>query len=154
MPRLKGVKTNKIKTNKNQDDIEERIKHSCCKYFEENTKKLDVFLKVLNNKTTKKNINVKVIDYFISEYSRKNNIFIDDEAIHILYKNSSKTYSKKNFNPMRRGNKLSLTILGNDINTSVSQINFFKWFTNYSIYDYIEKHLDKIYEDMVSSHEE
>lgn len=148
MPRLKGVKTNKIKTNKNQVDQEDRIKHSCCKMFEKRPKDLDIIINIIESKTTKKTMNIKFIEWFITEYCRTNPVFINDEHVYTSFKNSSKTYSKKYFNIMRRGNKLTLSILDKDVNTSVSQINFLKWYVNNKIHPYVEEHFDKLYEVM------
>ena len=60
-----------------------------------------------------------------------------------------KAYSKRNFDPFCRRNRIRFYYEDNKyFITTVGQLNFFKWALEYNIIDYIEKHLKLIDNDM------
>ncbi len=123
-------------------------------------------LKILS---TDNNISLRSIDWFITNYSKKHNIYYliykksngessfdkEDDSfrsnINVFhsYKSQLKAYSKKQFDPFCRRDRILFKIdTDTSVETTVGQLNFFKWaFTNLII-EYIEKHKDMIEEDM------
>jgi hypothetical protein len=60
-----------------------------------------------------------------------------------------KAYSKKNFDPFCRWDRVSIPYKdGNNIETTIGQLNFFKWTLENDIIKYIEEHYEVIEEDM------
>jgi len=123
-------------------------------------------LNILNNKI---NISLRSIDWFITNYSKKNNIYYNiyrnKEDIPTLkddnnlvtninvfqsYKSQLRAYSKKRFDPFCRRNRIQFECRGEIIDTTIGQLNFFKWAINNLIVDYISIHKDKIEYDMNS----
>ena len=123
-------------------------------------------LNILNNKI---NISLRSIDWFITNYSKKNNIYYNiyrnKEDIPTLkddnnlvtninvfqsYKSQLRAYSKKRFDPFCRRNRIKFECRGEIIDTTIGQLNFFKWAINNLIVDYISIHKDKIEYDMNS----
>ena len=123
-------------------------------------------LNILNNKI---NISLRSIDWFITNYSKKNNIYYNiyrnKEDIPTLkddnnlvtninvfqsYKSQLRAYSKKRFDPFCRRNRIQFECRGKIIDTTIGQLNFFKWAINNLIVDYISIHKDKIEYDMNS----
>ena len=120
-------------------------------------------LDVINNTN---NISLRIIDWFVTNYSKKFNIkyFINNVNginfmdlgenskqfnIYYSYKTQLKSYSKKKFDPFCRRNRIEFTLNNNDkIITTVGQLNFFKWAINNCIIDYIFIHYKEIEEDM------
>jgi hypothetical protein len=129
-------------------------------------KNIDTFLLIINDKT----ISLRVIDWFVTNYSKKNSTFyllyqkgktksIDNIKesrtvkfdVYNSYKSQLKSYSKKNFDPFCRRYRINKTYFTNDINTTVGQLNFFKWGIENYLFDYITKKYNQIELDMNNS---
>ena len=65
------------------------------------------------------------------------------------YKAQLKSYSKKRFDPFCRRDRINFEYSeGKKIETTVGQLNFFKWAINNNIIEYIIKHEKEIETDM------
>ena len=117
-------------------------------------------------------ISLRSIDWFITNYSKKNNtyylIYNDKEGnpsfddknneyrnnmnVFHSYKSQLKAYSKKRFDPFCRRDRL-LFKMGSDysVETTIGQLNFFKWAISNLVVDYIELYKDEIEHDMNTS---
>ncbi len=134
--------------------------------FFRNEKNFKVLLPIIHKET---NISLRVLDWLVTNYSKKNNINYElvqkNEVINFNiyndYKNQLKAYSKKYFDPFCRTNRIYLTIpdmtiLENvdDINkkdyfmTTLGQLNFLKWFIKNNIINYLIMNIDLIEKDM------
>ena len=111
-------------------------------------------------------ISLRVLDWFITNYSKTKNIHYSlnqsDFRVHNDYKSQLKAYSKKQFDPFcRRDRILFRYINGNQemcIKTTVGQLNFFRWAIINNIIPYINDNLKEVESDMLisskkSSHE-
>ena len=67
------------------------------------------------------------------------------------YKSQLKAFSKKQFDPFCRRERIEFKCKHESINTTVGQLNFFKWILNNKIMDYIEMNIDDIENDMNES---
>jgi len=103
--------------------------------------------KLLNilDKTT--GISLRNLEWFITNYSKKNNISYTTKdgkffTVHCAYKSSLDGYSKKLFDPFCRSQKFGYIIPGtsNEIQTTLAQLNFIKWCIKNNIIDYISDH--------------
>ena len=125
--------------------------------FYRNKLNLDVFLPIINGESK---ISLRLLDWFVTNYSKKNNInyllkkknkninFI----VYLDYKAQLKAYSKKQFDPFCRRERISL--LDNDdkeIITTVGQLNFFRWAIDNKILSYINENFEYIEQDMTNS---
>ena len=115
-----------------------------------------------------KSISLRSIDWFITNYSKKKNIYykiykkedgsltFDNENNKLIkninvfqsYKSQLKAYSKKKFDPFCRRERINLNISDTNIETTLGQLNFFKWAINNLIIDYILIHKNEIEKDM------
>lgn len=109
--------------------------------------------KILPIFTGESKISLRILDWFVTNYSKKYNIiFKKDKAynnIYLNYKSQLKAYSKKQFDPFCRRERI--TYYYNEdkyIITTVGQLNFFKWVLENNIIEYIEKNLTDIENDM------
>jgi hypothetical protein len=132
------------------------------KEFYENKENKNHLFDILNNTN---NISLRIIDWFVTNYSKKNNtsylinnkelIINDDNSenakqfnVYYSYKAQLKSYSKKQFDPFCRRNRIEFTIDGENIISTIGQLNFFKWAINNLILDYIKINYKDIEEDM------
>ena len=138
--------------------------NSLYKYYDEkNIKKL---LEVLEEDTK---VSLRIIDWFVTNYSKKHNIFytiyktetgkytfnsdgnrpIKQFNTYHSYKAQLKSYSKKRFDPFCRRERLNFNYnKNNGISTTIGQLNFFKWAIDNLIIEYIKENYVQIEEDM------
>ena len=115
--------------------------------------------KILPIVTGNSDISLRVLDYFVTNYSKYNNVNIKKNNlgynVYQDYKNKLKSYNKRFFDPFCRINKKNSTNKiafkydkDKCIITTIGQLNFFRWAIRNNIIDYvIEDHL-KINEEM------
>ena len=112
--------------------------------------------KILVDIITNKKYAKRVIEWFVSNYSKKKNIIYQlrkkDFDVYHEYKIQLKSYSKEYFDPFRRKNKLNekfiFKISSVKIETTIGQLNFFKWAIENKIVDYVILNYNAIKEDM------
>jgi hypothetical protein len=98
-------------------------------------------------------ISLRIIDWFVTNYSKKNNIAYEVKGkqfvVYLSYKNQLKAFSKKQFDPFCRRTRINYLYDGNKyLTTTVGQLNFFKWALENDILDYIEENIKDIEKDM------
>lgn len=111
---------------------------------------LDKMLKII---TGESKISLRIIDWFTTNYAKKYfTIYMLNGKRFIVYndyKLKLKAYSKKRFDPFCRYEKTMFPY--NDekyIETTIGQLNFFKWSIENKIVDYIEQNYEIIEKDM------
>jgi hypothetical protein len=103
-------------------------------------------------------VSLRLIDWFVTNYSKKFNISypITDETgtrqfmVHFHYKRELKAYSKRLFDPFCRRERISFQIRGQAPieETTVGQLNFFRWALEKGVIRYILAHITEIERDM------
>jgi hypothetical protein len=110
--------------------------------------------------TGKSKISLRILDWFVTNYSKKKNINyqIEDKGktknfiVYLDYKSQLKAYSKRNFDPFCRRERISF--IGHDtqeLTTTVGQLNFFRWSIENKIIHYIYENYEFIEQDMNGS---
>jgi hypothetical protein len=127
-----------------------------------NKNNLKIILEILQSKNK---ISLRIIDWFVTNYAKKHNTnykikvfngintFKKQFIVYIDYKLQLKGYSKKQFDPFCRRNRIKFFYSKQKyITTTVGQLNFFRWAINNKIIDYIMKNLSDIENDMNKSY--
>jgi recombinational DNA repair ATPase RecF len=101
-------------------------------------------------------ISLRILDWFITNYSKKYRTIIStpDKSVDVYqnYKLQLKSFSKKQFDPFCRKNKIMFYYTDNDyIETSCGQLCFFRWCFENEILDYVKNNLSAIEQDMKNS---
>lgn len=119
---------------------------------------INKLLSILNKETR---ISLRLIDWFITNYCKKYNITIlkkqkNNNIIHfniyLSYKAQLKAYSKKYFDPFKRRERIKFNYRENEhIETTIGQLNLFKWLFQNEIINYIEDNIDAIENDMTET---
>jgi hypothetical protein len=122
------------------------------KYYQD-TGKLDRMLDIINGNI---NISLRIVDWFTTNYAKKfytvyplpsGNRF----KVYNDYKLKLRSYSKKRFDPFCRWERISIPYKNNtQLQTTIGQLNFFKWAFDNNVIDYIEEHYNEIEKDMNS----
>jgi len=110
-------------------------------------------------------ISLRIIDWFVTNYSKKNNTNFDTSyicngesiskpfVVYIDYKLQLKGYSKKQFDPFCRRERINFYYNDeNYITTTVGQLNFFRWAILNKVIHYINTNIEKIENDMNNSY--
>lgn len=114
-------------------------------------KHIDLLLGILL--TDKYKLSLRIIDWFVTNYSKKHNIVIERHGkpfiVYLEYKSQLKAYSKKQFDPFCRRARIHFEYAqGTNFETTIGQLNFFRWAIENNIIDYIMAHYEAIEADM------
>ena len=125
--------------------------------FYKDEKYLSRMLKII---TGESKISLRIVDWFATNYAKKyytlypiseNNGQIRRFKVYFDYKLKLKAYSKKRFDPFCRWDRISIPYkTGTCIETTIGQLNFFKWAIENRVIEYIEENYDTIEKDMNS----
>jgi hypothetical protein len=119
---------------------------------------LDRMLKII---TGESKISLRIVDWFATNYAKKNFTLytIEQSADNVMrrfkvyedYKLKLKAYSKRRFDPFCRWERISIPYTnGKFIETTIGQLNFFKWALENKVINFIDAHYDEIEKDMNS----
>ncbi len=115
---------------------------------------IDKILPIINGEHK---VSLRLIDWFVTNYSKKYytcyNISSNGNQrrfkVYVDYKLKLKAYSKKRFDPFCRWDRITIPYSDStSIQTTLGQLNFFRWALEYRILDFIEKNVIDIENDM------
>ena len=129
--------------------------------FYETPDHVDIILPILKGEIR---ISLRIIDWFVTNYSKKHNIIYtvnkykngksikENFSVHLNYKNQLKAYSKKQFDPFCRRERIHFYYnKENYLITTVGQLNFFRWIIDNNIINYMSDNIDIIENDMTDN---
>jgi len=120
-------------------------------YYKENSyKQMDNILTILNGQSK---ISLRIIDWFVTNYSKQHYTVYNLSSgvrfkVYNDYKLKLKAYSKKRFDPFCRWEKTIIPYNQSHIQTTIGQLNFFKWVLDNEIIKHIEDNYSAIEIDM------
>ena len=114
--------------------------------FYSNAQNIERVSNILNGKS---DLSLRLIDWFVTNYSKKYNIsYTGKDRKHVIvylsYKSHLKAYSKKMFDPFCRWKRIKFC----GMDTTVGQLNFFEWAISDEVLDYLEKNREAVHADM------
>lgn len=126
--------------------------------FYKDEKNLDRMLQII---TGESRISLRIVDWFATNYAKKYyTLYTINESgnnverrfkVYVDYKLKLKAYSKKRFDPFCRWERISIPYKnGQYIETTIGQLNFFKWALENKVVDYINDNYETIEKDMNS----
>jgi len=132
--------------------------------FYQNHENLRKMLNIINGDSK---ISLRIVDWFVTNYAKKYYTIYDIDFTSVRSENSGssstitrfkvyndyklklKAYSKKRFDPFCRWERISVPYdSDNFMETTIGQLNFFKWAIENRIVDYIDQHYNEIETDM------
>ena len=119
---------------------------------------MNKILPIINGESS---LSIRIIDWFVTNYAKKNYTvykFTDDKTgrekrfkVYTDYKLKLKAYSKKRFDPFCRWERIIIPYDDeSNLQTTIGQLNFFKWALENKIIDYILENMKDIENDMNS----
>ena len=117
---------------------------------------LDKMLRIIAGESK---ISLRIVDWFATNYAKKYYTLYNIQQTHDNsirrfkvyndYKLKLKAYSKKRFDPFCRWERISVPYTdGKFIETTIGQLNFFKWALENKVIDYIDLNYAEIEKDM------
>lgn len=146
---------------------------SISRYFKQNPGYITIFREILNGKSS---ISLRLIDWLVTHYAKTNDIhyWIDDQTntiykkipnntniasrsrkfnLYTDYRAQLKSFNKIHFDPFRRHERINFIINEEcTIETTVGQLNFFKWFFKNNVQDFIKINITELMKDMSNNY--
>lgn len=131
--------------------------------FYQNKDHLHKMMCIINGESK---ISLRLVDWFVTNFAKKQYTVYELQENHRStassqepeqirfkvyndYKLKLKAYSKRKFDPFCRWDRISIPYGENSVmETTIGQLNFFKWAIEHKIMDYIETHYQDIENDM------
>jgi len=121
--------------------------------FYQNTNNSKTMINIISGES---NISLRLVDWFVTNYAKEKYTIYDIKKdncferfkVYNNYKLMLKSYSKKRFDPFCRWDRISIPYNNIYIQTTIGQLNFFKWIIENNILDYIEENYNIIEKDM------
>jgi hypothetical protein len=116
--------------------------------YKENMNKM---IHIINGES---NISLRIVDWFVTNFAKKNYTVYEIEnevrfKVYNDYKLKLKAYAKRRFDPFCRWDRISIPYNEEQyMETTLGQLNFFKWAIENHIIDYIEQNYKIIENDM------
>ena len=120
---------------------------------------LETMMRIINGETK---ISLRIVDWFVTNYAKKYYTVYElpvmksnmDSVLRFKvyndYKLKLKAYSKKRFDPFCRWERITISFKEKHMETTIGQLNFFKWAIENKVIDYIENNYAAIENDMNS----
>ena len=146
-----SMKTHQTKLPHTQNDL----LMNCLMEFYTDKPRLHQMMNIINGES---NISLRIVDWFVTNYAKKYYTVYELSTTHNSssrfkvyndYKLKLKAYSKRRFDPFCRWERITIPYDDdNYMETTIGQLNFFKWAIEHEIIDYITKNYNEIEKDM------
>ena len=119
--------------------------------FYKNDNNIDKMLQIINGESK---ISLRLVDWFSTNYAKKYYTVysLSDKRrfkVYVDYKLKLRAYSKKRFDPFCRWDRIVVPYKNDkSIQTTIGQLNFFKWALENEVITYIENNYNAIEKDM------
>lgn len=140
----------------------ELLLNNLLEYYKQNDYKLlERIIPIINGQSS---LSIRIIDWFVTNYSKKNFVIYNIKKkslieegeyeikrfkVYMDYKLKLKAYSKKRFDPFCRWERINIPYKNNTyIQTTLGQLNFFKWALDNEILEYVNNNISIIEKDM------
>lgn len=140
------IYTSDPQTRKRKIECKPELVISSLQRFYANQPEIDKVLNYLNGEAP---LSLRIIDWFVTKYSRKSFVRYPlnghEFLVYLSYKGQLKAYSKQYFDPNCRRERIMFTIPGHEqFMTTIGKLNFFRWALESKILDYMEAHEEDI----------
>ena len=141
----------------NQKSSSDLLLLSLSKYYFRNNK-IQILKDIIENKS--KSLSLRLIDWYVTNYCKQNNIvYILDKKnnsgyfnVYLNYRSQLKAFKKILFDPFRRRDRIVFSYgdKGGEINTTIGQLNFFRWAIDNDVIKNLQKNIVSVEHDMLN----
>lgn len=103
-------------------------------------------------------VSLRLIDWFVTNYAKRHNVVlvhvVDGHPLHFnvytSYRAQLKAYSKQQFDPFRRRDRIDFYYDREKcVETTIGQLNFFRWMLQNQLVEYVDEHFEDIEAEML-----
>jgi hypothetical protein len=124
--------------------------------FYEDPEMARVFVKLINRRH---DISLRLIDWLVTNYAKKHEVILTPREngvcrefhVYLSYKACLRAFSKRQFDPFARRERVTVVIGGFEVQTTVAQMCFFRWCLTNDVLAYALGRRDDIERDMLES---
>jgi len=131
---------------------------SLSNFYRVNTEKLLSVLPIIYKSS---HMSLRLIDWFVTNYSKRYNIVLSKHNhehknseyfnVYSSYRSQLKAFKKIQFDPFRRRERIDFFYKEDEyIETTIGQLNFFRWFVENKLLEYVEQNYHAIETDMIN----
>ena len=120
--------------------------------FYENEKNMKTLVDIVYFKN---DVSLRSLDYLVTNYAKVNNIYVknkkEEMQLYQLYRLYLKGYSKQQFDPFKRHKRINIAcfrVPDGILETTVAQLNFFKFSIEHNVIQYLKDHKTQIESEM------
>jgi hypothetical protein len=135
---------------------------SLTNYYKTNNNNLKKILPIIGKSS---DISLRLIDWFVTNYCKKFNIvFLKQKYpedypeyfnVYANYRAQLKAFKKIQFDPFRRRERIFFYYKEKQfIETTIGQLNFFRWFVDNGLLEYVQQNISYIENDMLVNQKE
>ena len=118
---------------------------------------LETFLVPIISQTSR--VSIRLMDWLLTNYSKEKKIVYQYSNgkmkrlfdIHNEYKTTLDGYGRPLFDPFRRNDRVFFTINDDTYETTIGQLNFWRWSDKYKVFGYCLKNADEIDKHMADA---
>ena len=131
-----------------QNDV---LLNKLLEYYKLNDKNMDKMLSIINGESR---ISLRIVDWFVTNYAKKHYTVYEVKdtqrfKVYVDYKLNLKAYSKRRFDSFCRWQRITVPYGPEKyIQTTIGQLNFFKWALENNVINFIENNYADIEADM------
>ena len=131
-----------------QNDV---LLNKLLEYYKLNDKNMDKMLSIINGESR---ISLRIVDWFVTNYAKKHYTVYEIKdsqrfKVYVDYKLNLKAYSKRRFDSFCRWQRITVPYGPEKyIQTTIGQLNFFKWALENKVINFIENNYADIEADM------
>lgn len=139
---------------KDINNSNELLLMSLTRFYSDNIDGMNEILPILK-KTSK--VSLRLIDWFVTNYCKKHKIVLTNRSntffnVYSNYRSQLKAFKKTQFDPFRRRDRIDFYYdSDNFIETTIGQLNFFRWFIENSLITFVNDHYEEIENDMIKN---
>ena len=120
---------------------DEVLLDSVLEWYNEDLARVEAFLAIVKRKN---GMSLRVIDWLVTNYSKTRCVVLETDGVprdlNRDYQKNLSAYNKRNMDPFARKNKISIMVNGKESrNSTVGQLNFFRWFIKNGIGSFLQK---------------
>ena len=130
---------------------------SLSKYYSKGDK-IKTIKDIIESQSSK--LSLRLIDWYVTNYCKHNNIVYilkkrnQEEYFNVYmnYRSQLKAFKKVLFDPFRRRDRIVFQYDNNKtINTTIGQLNFFRWAIENDVIKHLQYNIDEVEKNMISS---
>ena len=131
-----------------QNDV---LLNKLLEYYKLNDKNMDKMLSIINGESR---ISLRIVDWFVTNYAKTHYTVYEVKdtqrfKVYVDYKLNLKAYSKRRFDSFCRWQRITVPYGPEKyIQTTIGQLNFFKWALENNVINFIENNYAEIEADM------